>query len=142
MARPANKVIAAFEAGRRQWPGVELPLDAFAAHLDATGVDADDLALRGPDLFLAAGCAAGDAAALRHFDAAFVASVDGRVARFALTSDKIDELRQKLRRKLFVGPSPGIRRYRGLAPLGAWLHVTATRVAIDVAALAPGTEID
>jgi RNA polymerase sigma-70 factor (ECF subfamily) len=144
MAPPPANVIAAFEAGRARWPGVELPLDAFAAHLEALEVDPGDLALRGTDLFLATACAAGDAAALRHFDASYVSGVDGRVARFELSADKVDELRQKLRTKLLMGPSLGIRRYRGRAPLAAWLHVTAVRVAIDIAALVPrsGTDVD
>jgi RNA polymerase sigma-70 factor (ECF subfamily) len=144
MSRTPGNVIAAFEAGRARWPGVEVPLDRFAAHVEGLQVDDDDLRLRGTDLFLAAACAAGDVAALRHFDTAFVSSVDGRVARFQLSADKVDELRQKLRTKLFVGLSPGIRRYQGRAPLAAWLHVTAVRVAIDIAALAPraATDVD
>src|SRR5206468_7111645 len=43
-----------------------------------------------------------------------------------------------------VGPSLGIARYRGRAPLGAWLHVTVIRLAVDVAALptSAATEVD
>src|SRR5262245_28483153 len=107
MTPPAGDVIAAFEAGRACWPGVGLSLEDFAARVAALDVGGDDLTLRGPDLFLATACAAGDPAALRHFDANFIAGVDGRVARFELSADKLDELRQKVRTKLLVGPSPG-----------------------------------
>jgi RNA polymerase sigma-70 factor, ECF subfamily len=138
--RPA--LLAAFEAGGARWPDVALPFDEFAAHIEAIDVADDDLSLRGPDLFLAAACSAGDDAAIRHFDATFVAGIDRRVTRFRLPPDKLDELRQRVRTKLFLGPSPGIRRYRGHAPLGAWLHVTAVRVAIDVAAVPPGPGMD
>jgi RNA polymerase sigma-70 factor (ECF subfamily) len=134
MASPPGNVIAAFEAGRARWPGVDLTLDAFAARVAALDVAAADLALRAAELFLAIGCAAGDRAALRHFEAAFIATVDGRVARFDLSPDKIDELRQRIRTKVLLGPAPGIRRYSGRAPLAAWLHVTAVRLAIDIAA--------
>jgi RNA polymerase sigma-70 factor (ECF subfamily) len=141
-ARPA--LVVAFEVGRTRWPDVGLAFDDFSARMDGLEVADDDLSARGPDLFLAAACAAGDEAALRHFDRLFIANIDGRVARFCLPPDKLDELRQKVRTKLLVGPAPGIRRYRGRAPLGAWLHVTVVRLAIDLAALpsAAGTDVD
>src|SRR5262245_15061774 len=104
--RPA--LLAAFKAGRALWPDVTLPFDAFMAHIEAIEVADDDLCLRGADLFLAAACAAGDDAAIRHFDAAFVAGADRRVARFRLPPDKLDELRQRVRTKLLLGRSPGI----------------------------------
>jgi RNA polymerase sigma-70 factor (ECF subfamily) len=100
--------------------------------MDGLEVTKDDLSLRGPDLFLATACGAGDQAAIRHFDATYVRTVDRRVARFELSADKLDDLRQKVRTKLLMGPAPGIRNYRGQAPLGAWLHVTAVRLAIDI----------
>src|SRR4051812_30570365 len=142
LSRPG--LLAAFEAGRARWPDIALPLVNFSARIEAIEVADDDLSLRGPELFLAAACAAGDRAALRHFEATFIAGIDGRVARFKLPPDKLDELRQKVRTKLLLGPSPGIRRYRGRAPLGAWLHVTAVRLAIDIAAAppAPGIDVD
>jgi RNA polymerase sigma-70 factor, ECF subfamily len=144
MAQPRPLLLAAFEAGRAQWPGVGLLFDDFAARIEALEVADEDLALRGPDLFLATACAAGDKTAIRQFDAAFIAGLDGRVARFAFPPDKLDELRQKVRTKLLVGKSPGISRYRGRAPMGAWLHVTVIRLAVDVAALpsAAGMDVD
>src|SRR5438067_76149 len=131
MTQPRPALLAAFEAGRAQWPGVGLPFDDFAARIDALDVADEDLTARGADLFLATACSAGDKAAIRHFDAAFVAGIGGRVTRFAFPRDKLDELRQKVRTKLLVGPSLGIARYRGRAPLGAWLHVTVIRLAVD-----------
>jgi len=121
------------------WPDVRLGFDDFEARMAALEVASEDLSLRGPDLFMASACAAGDPAALRHFDATFVGAVDRRVARFDLRPDKVDELRQKLRTKLLMGPTPGIRGYRGRAPLSAWIHVTAVRLAIDLAVVVPTT---
>jgi RNA polymerase sigma-70 factor (ECF subfamily) len=144
MAQPRGDLLAAFEAGRASWPGVQMALDDFASRVEALDVASDDLSRRGPDLFLAAACAAGDPAAIRQFDTAYVCNVDRRVARFDLSADRLDDLRQKLRTKLLMGPAPGIRNYRGQAPLGAWLHVTAVRLAIDIAAVPPahGGDID
>jgi RNA polymerase sigma-70 factor (ECF subfamily) len=134
----------AFEAGRARWPDVRLPLEDFAQRLEAADVESGDLSCRGADLYLAAACAAGDRAAIRHFDTMFVSTVDGRVARFGLSADKMDDLRQKIRTKLLMGPSPGIGGYRGRAPLGAWVHVTAVRVAVDLASpgYAPSLNVD
>jgi len=144
MVESRRNLLAAFEAGRERWPGVALPLEDFARRMDALEIDGEDLALRGPDLYLAAACATGDEAALRHFDAAFVSDVGRRLARFDLSDGKLDEVRQRIRTKLFVGPAPGIGGYRGRAPLSAWLHVTAVRVATDVAAIggSRGTEVE
>jgi RNA polymerase sigma-70 factor (ECF subfamily) len=144
MVQPRPCLLAAFEAGQAQWPGVGLACEAFASRMDALDVADEDLAARGPDLFLAAACAAGDRAALRHFDAAFIAGIGARVARFRLPPDRLDDLRQKVRTKLLLGASPGIGGYRGRAPLGVWLHVTVVRLAIDIAALpaAPAFDVD
>jgi RNA polymerase sigma-70 factor (ECF subfamily) len=142
MAQTRPSLVAAFEAGQERWPGVALPFADFAAHMEASDVGDPDLSLCGADLFLATACASGDTAAIRQFDATFIVGIDKRVARFGLPPDKVDELRQKVRTKLLVGPSPGIRRYRGRAPLGAWLHITAVRVAVDVANLPSATEVD
>ena len=142
MAQSRRDLLAAFEAGRAAWLGVRLTLDDFESRMQALDVAPEDLALRGPDLFIAAACAAGDPVALRHFDDTFVAGVERRVARFDLPADKIDDLRQKIRTKLLMGPAPGIRGYRGRAPLSAWVHVTAVRLAIDLAVVVPATGVD
>ena len=49
------------------------------------------------------------------------------------------EVRQKVRLKLLLGTPPGVARYRGQAPLTAFVRVTAVRVAVDVAAAAAAT---
>jgi RNA polymerase sigma-70 factor, ECF subfamily len=140
MTESRSSLLAAFEAGRGRWPDVNLGFDDFASRIEALAVAGQDLSTHAPDLFLAIACTAGDQAAIRHFDRVFVSQVDARVTRFDLSPDRLDDLRQKLRTKLLMGPSPGIGSYRGRAPLGAWLHVTAVRVAIDVAAVVPAND--
>ena len=46
--------------------------------------------------------------------------------------DQLDELRQTLRVRLLTGPAPKIRQYKGNGPLGAWIRVTAARIALEL----------
>jgi RNA polymerase sigma-70 factor, ECF subfamily len=122
----------AFQSGRRAWPGVTLEREAFQAQMEARRADPETLGLRGSDLFLAAACAAGDPAAVRHFEHAFLAGIDRQVGKLALPDEQVEEARQLLRVKFLVGPEPGIREYGGRGPLGAWVRVSAVRVALDL----------
>jgi RNA polymerase sigma-70 factor (ECF subfamily) len=135
-------LLAAFDAGRATRPDVGLAFDEFASRMEKMEVAVDDLAVRGADLLLAVACAAADPGALRCFEAEFLSDIARRVARFNLSPDKVDELRQMIRVKLLVGQSPGIGRYQGRAPLGAWLHVAAVRLAMDIATSVPVPETD
>jgi RNA polymerase sigma-70 factor (ECF subfamily) len=48
----------------------------------------------------------------------------------------VDEVSQELRARMFVGTAdspPRLLRYAGTGPLGGWLRVAATRLAIDLA---------
>jgi RNA polymerase sigma-70 factor (ECF subfamily) len=117
-------------AGRAAWPGVALANDAIAAHLEARLRDdpdarADDL--HDADLYLAIALGAGDAAALRAFEARLVPEIDRALRRLRLSAATLDEIKQQLRLELFAGESAKIRDYAGRGELVAWLRVTATR---------------
>src|SRR3954470_11178677 len=142
MVRARSELLAAFEAGRAIWPDVHLPFDDFAARIEELEVTREDLMARGSDLLLAIACALGDPSALRSFESVFLAGIERRVARFGLSADKVDELRQMIRVKLLVGELPGIGTYRGRAPLSAWLHVAAVRSALDIATCIPSSDMD
>ncbi len=122
---------SAFEAGEAAWPGCRLSLAAFRERLDAAGIDDVQLRAQPDGLFLAVACAAGDVAAVAHFERAFFPKLGPQLARFALSADAEDELRQLLRIKLLTGPTPKIAEYRGNGPLGAWVRVCAVRLALD-----------
>lgn len=126
-----SAVEAAFLEGQRAWPGVSLGWQRFAQRAEELAIGMPDLGLRSADLFLAWACADGEPAALRHFEAEILSQVATYVVRFGLAPHALDEVRQKVRVKLLVGPSPGIARYRGRGPLGAWVRVTAVRIALD-----------
>src|SRR6185295_4564676 len=105
-----------------------------AERVRAAQVAPEDLRARAADLFLAYACAAGDPAALRHFEAAILSRVEVYVARLSMSETALDETRQRVRVKLLTGDPPAIARYRGRGPLAAWVRVTTVRLALDVAA--------
>jgi RNA polymerase sigma-70 factor (ECF subfamily) len=125
---------ACFEEGRAAWPGISIELGEFVRRLRQLEVAEDDLVKRPAELTLAFACAGGDAVAIRYFDAAFMPAVSHHVGRFNLPADTVDDIRQRVRMKQLVGTAPGISRYRGRGPLGAWVRVAAVRVALDVIA--------
>jgi RNA polymerase sigma-70 factor (ECF subfamily) len=122
----------AFLAGTMAWPGVALDRRVFAERLEGLGLDAEQISSRGSDLFLAAACAAQDPVALELFERTYLAQVPRLIGRVALSAHQEDELRQQLRIRLLVGPTPKIAEYRGSGPLGAWVRVCALRLALDL----------
>ena len=118
---------------RAAWPGVDLDPDLFAAYVAERGDDDDDLCIT--DLYLAAGCAHGNPAALAAFDAQYLRQIGAALGPMELPRDAIDEVAQELRRKLLVaegGEPPRIVDYSGRADLRTWLRTAAVRTAIDL----------
>jgi RNA polymerase sigma-70 factor (ECF subfamily) len=133
MASVSNPALeGAYQAGRAAWPGVQLDREAFAERVDALNLDAETLERRGADLFLATACAREDPAAIGFFERTFLTAVTRQLGRLALQPPEEDELRQRLRVKLLVGPELKILEYRGSGPLGAWVRVCALRLALDL----------
>jgi len=123
---------AAFEAGRAAWPGAKLDPDAFAARAVRLEVRAEDVDVRGADLYLAWACAESDKVALAYFERLFLPAVDGYVGRLGLADAVVDDVRQELRIRLLVGPEPRIGQYSGRGPLAAWVRMAAIRVALSL----------
>ena len=132
-ARPGAVTIAVvsaldemLEPGRAAWPGIELERDALAAFIAARG-EAD--ALNAADVYLACACAAGDPAALAAFERAYLAKVDDFLRGVRPSRELVDEVRQHLRERLFLGERPRIADYSGRGTLASWLRVAALRAA-------------
>lgn len=127
----AEPIDAVWRAAREAWPGVEVTLDDFAAYLLRHGG-----ATHPTDLYLACACAAGDAAALRRFEAEVLPRVDGALRRLDPSPAFADEVRQLLRQRLFVAGDDGgearIATYGGRGPLVGWVRVVALRTAINL----------
>jgi len=126
-------------AARQAWPTVtwrdaEL-LSAFATHL--AGQDPSTLSLDGAvEIALADACARHDQAALTAFDQSFLAVVPRRLAHMRLDRAVIDEVMQQTRIKLLTQRDPGapplLLKYAGTGKLAGLVHVTASRLAIDL----------
>ncbi|MBK7857988.1 MAG: sigma-70 family RNA polymerase sigma factor [Archangiaceae bacterium] len=116
----------ALNRARARWPTVQLTREGFFAHL--AGKVSGDVpraleTLHVEDLYLAAGCAAGDEASLRAFEARF------------FTAGVPDEVRSVLRERLLVRRPDGearISAYSGVAPLESWFRVAAARASLNL----------
>jgi RNA polymerase sigma-70 factor (ECF subfamily) len=123
---------AAFAQARAELPGVVLPWGRFADHVTAIAGSEALPTTHATDIYLACACAGGDAAAIGVLEQRYLLPVRGSIARYHTSGDFVDEVLQELRGKLLLPPSPRIARYGGRGPLGAWVRVAASRVAIDL----------
>ena len=144
--RPDTGVAAAevlrelVDAGAAAWPDVELDPAIFVRHLALHTPKLEDAAgwlatLHAADLHLACACAEGLPSALAAFDAKYLSHLDLLVARARLSTDEVDELRQRLRESLFLpreGKPARIADYAGRGPLEQWLRVAALRTASNL----------
>jgi RNA polymerase sigma-70 factor (ECF subfamily) len=126
-----------WEAGRAAWPGVPFSAEAFAHHLALHLDEGEDLsAVAYPsDLFLAGACAAGEPQALAAFERRYLAEVPAHLSRIDATPAFVDEVRQVLRERLFVGQGgarPKVADYSGRGALGSWVRVTTIRTALSL----------
>lgn len=147
-AAPAieERIRAMHAAGQAAWPGVAVDPIGFARHLGrlalaAKAQDAHAWLLQrapGDGLYLACACAAGDSAALASFESKYMSHLPVFVASFKFAPDRLDDLRQRLRQRLFVAASgdeakgPKIGEYAGEGPLAGWMHIVARRMAITM----------
>jgi RNA polymerase sigma-70 factor (ECF subfamily) len=144
---------AALEAALRElmdactaaWPALALDTTRFLRHVADSMDDKADVvsavrSLHGPDLYLALGCANGDARALSAFEEHFLPEVAGYIAQIDRSPAFADEVRQALREKLLVAgraegggvQRPKIAEYTGRGALGAWLRVSSVRTALNM----------
>jgi RNA polymerase sigma-70 factor (ECF subfamily) len=125
-----------FEEGERAWPGLALSPEAFVRHLASRRELPDDLAVvRAADLYLACACASRVRGAVEAFDRAHLGKLDRYLARLRPSPSFVDEVRQVLGEKLFVGSGgapPKIGEYDGEGALESWVRVIALRAAIDL----------
>src|SRR4051812_18583894 len=124
-----------FDEGERSFPGLDLAVEVFVSHLAARAEGGLPAAARGPDLYLACACATRVRGALEAFDRAHLAQVGAHIARLTPTPAFVDEVRQEVRDKLYVGrdgAAPKIAEYDGRGALASWVRVIAIRAAIDL----------
>jgi RNA polymerase sigma-70 factor (ECF subfamily) len=133
-------VRAAIDTARLAWPGVEMPAEEFfleiARRVDGEhDVEAAVRALQLDDLYLACALARGNTCALEQFDARLMPAISKYVHRIRRSKAFVAEVEAILRSRLLVaetGQLPRISSYRGRGALGAWLRVSAVRVAREL----------
>ena len=120
------------------WDGAPPHLDAFGAELarclptEADPSRVTELAV--VDLHLAFAARLGHAGAMGRFESQVMATLNRVIGRVDASDAFIDEIKQRLRTKLFVsdGTSPAkIAHYTGQGDLLAWVRVVAVREALD-----------
>jgi RNA polymerase sigma-70 factor, ECF subfamily len=118
-------------------PELEIPNEAFAAHLGERVPEADAplgpavSALCTTDLYLALGCLRGLPFAFKSFTLTFQADIDRAAARCRSAGLSAAEFDALLKDKLFVDP-PRIARYTGKGDLRGWLRVVLSHLVVDV----------
>jgi RNA polymerase sigma-70 factor (ECF subfamily) len=127
-------------SARMAHPTVDVAPAEFVAYAAERLVVQEELetavaALHAGDLYLACACAKGDSTALAVFEKQFLSKVVSYLARSDALPAFSDEVRQVLRERMLVARDrlgPKIASYSGRGPLGGWLRIAATRIAIDL----------
>jgi RNA polymerase sigma-70 factor, ECF subfamily len=124
-------------AAQRDWPGLRVPAEAFAAYV-AERISADMSPeeavgqLHTSDLYLACGCARGDAKAVAAFDEHCLGQLDRLLAGMGVGADVSAEVKQDIRSRVLVGDgrTPEILDFTGRGDLRSWVRVMAIRRAL------------
>lgn len=130
-----SSVEHAWSLGRERFPGVNVALDVFEAHvLRGAGARAPEDWSHGSDLYLACACEGGDRVAHEHLAALLLPIVRAIASRFAGRGPAPDELLALVLERLLLARTAGparIASYDGSHALGAWARVIALRLALD-----------
>jgi RNA polymerase sigma-70 factor (ECF subfamily) len=126
----------AVQVATEAWPELRLSPDAFVGRLAHHFSGDEPLAswlrrVRAADLFLASACAERVPNAIETLDREHLAAVPAILARGGFGALQADEIRQRVRERLFVGSSK-IADYSGRGALASWLQVVTLRIALDV----------
>jgi RNA polymerase sigma-70 factor (ECF subfamily) len=129
-----------FSSAQRACPGIALAEEIFwpyvAARLPPAWRTLDALdEVHFPDLYVACACKEGDTHALALIDQRHLPAAFSGIERLRLDAARIEDLKQVMRRQLFVvenGRTPKITAYAGREPLVSWLRTVVRRAALEV----------
>jgi RNA polymerase sigma-70 factor (ECF subfamily) len=125
-------------AARIAWPGIWVDDSIFLAYI-AERVPAEHdfggklARTHTSDLYLACACANRDERAIRTFEESCLSEVPLFLKHLRQPAEFVDEVRQRVREKLFVSDSerlPKITEYAGRGALGGWLRLVTVRTAL------------
>jgi RNA polymerase sigma-70 factor (ECF subfamily) len=124
---------------RRAWPDFAVDalvmakaLGELARRNGSTDVPADEAVI---DLHLALACAAGNRAAMEAFEQRYFGNIDRAVACVVRDGGSVDDVRQRVRERLFVADAGGIApvvEYAGRGDLRRLVDVAALRIALNL----------
>jgi RNA polymerase sigma-70 factor (ECF subfamily) len=134
-----KRLAGLLESARRTHAHLDVSDSVFGAAL-GRAVEGEEAplpaleALRADDLYLAVGCASGDATSIAYLEREQLGGARGALLRLLGATDADDGL-QTLRMKLLVGRDgapPKIAEYAGRGNLAGWIKVVAVRIALSV----------
>jgi RNA polymerase sigma-70 factor (ECF subfamily) len=133
----AARLDALFQAARASWLDFVVEAEPFVAYLSSRWPEHLSLdewlsTVHASDLYLACGCASGNVSAIAAFDRTHLGVVRDFLARQKPDDAFVDDVRQSLREKLFVGSGRKIEEYSGRGSLGGWVRALAVHTAIDL----------
>jgi len=121
-----------YRAARQAWPALQVPADAFAAHVrDRVGTLQQPTLfrqLRTDDLYLALACIRRERQAIASFEQALFPKVRRALLRMRLDPSAAQDIEGWLRLHLFTEEVPGrslLTEYTGRGDLVSWLRATA-----------------
>ncbi|MDQ3336368.1 MAG: sigma-70 family RNA polymerase sigma factor [Myxococcota bacterium] len=117
----------------QRWPGVVVDLERFTSFVTARWQEVSP-DVRTELLYLTCACASGDAVALATFERTYASVINAALSRMQSAVD-IDEVKQRVREKLFVGDAdtpPRIGEYTGRGELAGWVRAVAVRTALNL----------
>jgi RNA polymerase sigma-70 factor (ECF subfamily) len=132
---------ALVEAAESAWPDVKLSRAAFLRFLAERfeAGERDPVAalakVHAADLYVTCGCVEGDVRALAGFERRFLPPISSYLSRKDSLSGFTDDVKQALRTRLLLRGDrllPRLASYNGRGPLGGWLRMVATRIAVDL----------
>jgi RNA polymerase sigma-70 factor (ECF subfamily) len=131
----ARSLAQLVERGRAAWPALDVPADRFVRHVarhfpsgEPTGPWLERV--RAGDLYLACACEVRAPGAIEAFDRSCLSALPAILQRNGWAA-QADEIRQRVRERLFVGAAK-IADYSGRGALAHWLEVVTLRIAIDL----------
>lgn len=129
MSHTSDTVSTSYVRARAAWPALDVPAEAFTAHLAACG-QADNACVE--DLYFALACIRRVPGAVELLHADHLADASAVVARNYRDPTLVEDVRQRVAAMLLVaeGDAPcALATYTGRGSLRSWLRVIALREA-------------
>jgi RNA polymerase sigma-70 factor (ECF subfamily) len=128
----------AWQQARKAWPGVELPAAAFGDRVGKAVCllprPAEYEHLHTSDLYLACGCAIGNARAMDWFERVHIPALVRALSRMGFDDTQRGEVESKVREQLFVeqpsGAPPLLSAYAGRGSLRSWVQSIGIHAAL------------